>query len=214
MPSPRSTHSQATAPPVPRSGFSGTKESTLGQLEAFAADGFVAMSFDMPEHGERLIDADAQALATRVRSNLRTFFWAILAQSAADFSALIDWAVETLGVEPRVAVGGQSAGGDAAVAATGLDDRIACCVTSVSTPVSDQPRARTRARSGRQIISLWLTPRTIRAGLEASRQLGATGCTGRRLPGCVRPRVSVHSRVASALPHPAAGHCLSLRRGR
>ena len=118
------------------SGFSGTKESTLATLETFAADGYVAMSFDMHQHGERMVDADTETLVTRVRSNLRKFFWEILAQSASEFTVLIDWAVETLGVEPQVAVGGQSAGGDAALAATGLDDRIVCCVTSVSTPVS------------------------------------------------------------------------------
>ena len=50
------------------SGFSGTKESTLSTLETFAADGYLAMSFDMPEHGERLVDADAAALGKRVRS--------------------------------------------------------------------------------------------------------------------------------------------------
>ena len=29
----------------------------------------------------------------RVRSNLRKFFWEILAQAAQDFSTLIDWAI-------------------------------------------------------------------------------------------------------------------------
>ena len=92
------------------SGFSGTKESTINRLETFAADGFVAMSFDMAEHGERMVDADSTTFVTRVRSNLRKFFWEILAQSAGEFTVVIDWAVETLSVEPHVAVGGQSAG--------------------------------------------------------------------------------------------------------
>ena len=41
---------------------------------------------------------------TWVSSNLRKFFWEILAQAAQDFSTLIDWAIETLGVD-ALAVG-------------------------------------------------------------------------------------------------------------
>jgi hypothetical protein len=52
-------------------GFSGAKESVLPRLRDLAEDGFVAVCFDAPDHGERLIDADASALGTRVRSNLR-----------------------------------------------------------------------------------------------------------------------------------------------
>lgn len=120
-------------------GFSGTKESQLPQLQDLAADGFVAMSFDMAQHGERLVDADAEALVTRVRSNLRTYFWEILDQSAREFTTLIDWAVAELGVEPVVAVGGNSAGGDTALAAAGLDPRIAAVATCVATPDWKRP---------------------------------------------------------------------------
>ena len=124
-------------------GFSGTKESVLPRLEDLAADGFTALSFDMAQHGERLVDADgarpatspplplfprpsfhfppcaAETFVLRVRSNLRKYFWEILAQSAEEIPSLIDWAIETLGCEPLVGVGGQSAGGDTALAAAG-----------------------------------------------------------------------------------------------
>eukprot|EP01052_Picozoa_sp_SAG31_P042171 SAG31_NODE_6609_length_1953_cov_1.911543_2_plen_276_part_00 len=116
-------------------GFSGAKEAVLPRLQHLADDGFVAVCFDAPDHVERLVDADAQALGRRVRSNLRKYFWEILRDHAREFSIVIDWAVETLDVDPRaVAVGGNSAGGDAAVAAAGLDSRITAVATIVSTP--------------------------------------------------------------------------------
>jgi dienelactone hydrolase len=131
----------AASPSAPRRlciwqpGFSGAKEAVLPRLQDLAADGFVALCFDAPDHGERLVDADAQALGRRVRSNLRKYFWEILRDHAREFSIVIDWAIEALGVDPlHVAVGGNSAGGDAAVAAAGLDRRITAVATIVSTP--------------------------------------------------------------------------------
>jgi dienelactone hydrolase len=54
---------------------------------------------------------------------------------AREFSIVIDWAIEALGVDPlAVAVGGNSAGGDAAVAAAGLDSRVVAVAAIVSTP--------------------------------------------------------------------------------
>jgi dienelactone hydrolase len=65
----------------------------------------------------------------------RRYFWEILRDHAREFSVVIDWAIEALGVDPlAVAVGGNSAGGDAAVAAAGMDSRIVAVATIVSTP--------------------------------------------------------------------------------
>jgi hypothetical protein len=55
-------------------GFSGAKEAVLPRLRDLAADGFVAVCFDAPDHGERLVDTDAPAFGARVRSNLRKYF--------------------------------------------------------------------------------------------------------------------------------------------
>ena len=56
-------------------GFSGAKEAVLPRLRELAAAGFVALCFDAPDHGERLVDGDAAGLGKRVRSNLRKYFW-------------------------------------------------------------------------------------------------------------------------------------------
>ena len=51
-------------------GLSGTKEQMLPYLEDLAAAGFVVLSFDAWQHGERGTEAP-QELATRVFSNFR-----------------------------------------------------------------------------------------------------------------------------------------------
>jgi hypothetical protein len=60
-------------------GRSGSKEQMLPYLQDLAAAGFVALSFDAWEHGERGMEA-AQDLATRVFSNFRRAMWPILGQ--------------------------------------------------------------------------------------------------------------------------------------
>lgn len=114
-------------------GFSGDKNSVRPQLEALAARGFVALSFDPYQHGERTTESRAD-LATRVRGNIRRFFWPILAQTAEEVPMIIDWAVQHLGVEPNVAMGGTSMGGDISVAAAGVDARIRAVSAIVGTP--------------------------------------------------------------------------------
>lgn len=114
-------------------GFSGSKESVKPQLDALAARGFVALSFDPYEHGERTRES-RQDLATRVRGNIRRFFWPILAQTAEETPLVVDWAVQQLGVSPQVGMGGVSMGGDISVAAAGVDWRIRAVAAVVATP--------------------------------------------------------------------------------
>jgi uncharacterized protein len=114
-------------------GFSGSKEGVKPQLDALANRGFIALSFDPFEHGERTKEARGD-LATRVRGNIRRFFWPILAYTAEEVPMVIDWAVNQLGVQQQVGMGGVSMGGDISVAAAGVDWRIRAVAAVVATP--------------------------------------------------------------------------------
>jgi dienelactone hydrolase len=114
-------------------GFSGSKDAVEPQLRQLASRGFVALSFDPVEHGERRIETVEQ-LRTRVRGNIRRYFWPILAKTAEEIPLVIDWAVRELGVRSEVGVGGVSMGGDIAVAAAGVDRRIRAVSACVATP--------------------------------------------------------------------------------
>ncbi|MEQ2006567.1 MAG: prolyl oligopeptidase family serine peptidase [Limisphaerales bacterium] len=114
-------------------GFSGQKESVEAPLRELAKRGFVALSFDPYQHGERRIES-REDLVKRVRGNIRRYFWPILARTAEETPKVIDWAVKTLGVRPEVGMGGISMGGDIAVAAAGVDRRIIVVSACVATP--------------------------------------------------------------------------------
>lgn len=114
-------------------GFSGQKESVEANLREFAKRGFVALSFDPHQHGERRIESKEE-LVKRVRGNIRKFFWPILAKSAEETPKVIDWAIKTLEVRREVGIGGISMGGDISVAAAGVDQRIVAVSACVATP--------------------------------------------------------------------------------
>jgi len=114
-------------------GFSGSKESTLGQLTTLAERGYVALSFDPYQHGDRRIEPQPQ-LVSRVRGNIRRYFWPILAKSAEEVIPITDWAVHQLKVLPEIGIGGTSMGGDISVAAAGVDRRIKAVSALVATP--------------------------------------------------------------------------------
>ncbi len=113
-------------------GFSGGKESVSDYLRALAAVGFIGLSFDPVEHGERSIEG-MDALRARVRGNIRRHFWPILAQTAEETPLMIDWAVRELGMPPAVGMGGISMGGDISVTAAGLDHRIRAVAAGCAT---------------------------------------------------------------------------------
>ena len=114
-------------------GFSGSKEGVQNNLLDLAAAGFVGLSFDPVQHGERRHES-VEELRARVRGNIRRYFWPILAQTAEETPRVIDWAIQTLGVASTVGMGGISMGGDIAVAAAGVDRRIEAVVACVATP--------------------------------------------------------------------------------
>lgn len=113
-------------------GFSGAKEGVENNLLDLAAAGFVGLSFDPYEHGERRLET-LEALRERVRGNIRRYFWPILAYTAEETPAVLDWAVQTLGVAPQVGMGGISMGGDISVTAAGVDQRIVAVCACIAT---------------------------------------------------------------------------------
>jgi uncharacterized protein len=113
--------------------FSGTKELMIPYLQDLAAAGFVALSLDPWQHGERGTESQTQ-IRTRVFGNFRCHMWPILGQTTLELLRIIDWAVATLDVESHLFVGGLSMGGDIAVAAAGLDPRIERVAATIATP--------------------------------------------------------------------------------
>lgn len=114
-------------------GFSGGKEAVEPQLRTLAERGFVALSYDPYQHGERRCETQPELVA-RVRGNIRRYFWPILGQTAEEASTVIDWAITNLRVRPQVGFGGISMGGDIAIAAAGVEPRIVAAAGCIATP--------------------------------------------------------------------------------
>lgn len=114
-------------------GFGGDRNSSEAQLRDLARNGFVAMSYDPYQCGERRIESQAE-LGARVVGNLKRYFWPILAHSSEDVPPLIDWAIKEFGVSDKVGMGGTSAGGDMSCGAAAVDKRIVAVSAIVGTP--------------------------------------------------------------------------------
>jgi dienelactone hydrolase len=113
-------------------GLSGSKEGVIPNLHDLAGRGFLALSFDPWQHGERGTESGEQIIQ-RVFGNFRRHMWPILAHTTEDTLRVIDWAIATLGVTPVIEMGGISMGGDISVAAAGLDQRIARVAAGIAT---------------------------------------------------------------------------------
>ena len=113
-------------------GFSGTKEATDPQLRALADAGFLAISFDPWQHGARAVES-TQELRARVHGNIARHFWPMLAHTAEEVPRILDFACEKLGAAQICGVGGISMGGDIAVSAAGLDQRIRAVAACIAT---------------------------------------------------------------------------------
>ena len=129
-------------PPQPQSpprlaiflnGLSGTKENLLPYLTDLAQAGFVALSFDAWEHGERTRMTQGET-AMRTFGNFRRYMWVNIGQTALDTLRVIDWAIANLHVEPCIVMGGLSMGGDISITAAGIDPRIRRVGAVVATP--------------------------------------------------------------------------------
>ncbi len=114
-------------------GLTGNKERMQPYLATLAAAGFVALSFDAFQHGERTAEPVEQFLS-RIAANYRHHYWPILGQTILDATRVIDWAMTNLKVSAGVLMGGISMGGDVAIATAGVDRRIGCVATMLATP--------------------------------------------------------------------------------
>jgi uncharacterized protein len=121
-------------------GLTDSKESMHGYLKELASAGYVALSFDPVDHGERSrfdeipVDANDGSFRAEIDGKTYRHFWSILAETVEETSRVIDWAIAELGVASTVSVGGKSMGGDIAVAAAGHDRRITVVVACIATP--------------------------------------------------------------------------------
>jgi uncharacterized protein len=120
-------------------GFTSKKENVKPYLRELAEAGYVALSFDPVDHGERSRFAEDEEFppdsgAFRDPSTGKAYrhFWAILAETAAEVPAVINWAGAELGVEPSVGIGGISMGGNIAVVAAAIDQRITAVAAGIA----------------------------------------------------------------------------------
>src|SRR5262245_16001236 len=72
-------------------GLTGNKERMKPYLASLAASGFVALSFDAFQHGERTTETPEQFIS-RIAANYRHHYWPILGQTILDTTRIIDWA--------------------------------------------------------------------------------------------------------------------------
>jgi dienelactone hydrolase len=114
-------------------GLKGNKERVQPHLRRFADAGFVTVSFDPYEHGERMRESQEQ-FAAKLRANKRRYFWPMVAMTAEEYPRVIEWAVERFGLTGGVMAGGTSMGGDIALVAAGLDKRIMAVAACIATP--------------------------------------------------------------------------------
>ena len=102
-------------------------------LERLAYAGYLAVSFDSWARGSRCLES-LETLMPRAAANFPLVAWPVLGHGALEVLRVADWAARTFDVAAPFAVGGDSLGGDIAVAAAGLDPRIGCVATTVATP--------------------------------------------------------------------------------
>jgi len=116
--------------------FSTNQEWTLPFLNELAGAGFLAVSFDPWQHGERGTES-SEEMRGRVFGAFRRHMWPILGQTALDALRVLDH----FGSDDVVA-GGVSMGGDVAVALAGIDRSVRRVATIVSTPDWTRPGMR------------------------------------------------------------------------
>ncbi len=120
-------------------GFTDSKDGMQTYLRELAAAGYVAVSFDPLDHGDRgrtskqeIVDPTTGDFRSPASGMLYRHFWSIVSETAEEVPSIIDWAVGELGVAPSVGMGGISMGGNIAVVAAALDRRIGVVVAGIA----------------------------------------------------------------------------------
>jgi len=120
-------------------GFTDSKDGMQRYLRELAAAGYVAVSFDPLDHGERsrlaeqdVVDPTTGEFVSPTSGMQYRHFWSIVAETAEEVPSVIDWAIGELGVAPSVGMGGISMGGNIAVVAAALDRRIGVVAAGIA----------------------------------------------------------------------------------
>lgn len=113
--------------------FGQTKEDAGPVVQRLAKTGYVAITLDPWQHGERGSES-REELAARVFGNFRRYMWPILGQTTLDALRITDWAVSEFGATVPIILSGLSMGGDTAIAAAGLEPRILKVFAAAATP--------------------------------------------------------------------------------
>jgi dienelactone hydrolase len=109
------------------------KEGVAPFLEDLAAAGWVAISFDLWQHGQRGGES-AEQIRNRVFGSYRRYKWPILGQTTVDALRVIDWAADELAADGAVVAGGISLGGDVAVSLAGIERRVTRVAAIAASP--------------------------------------------------------------------------------
>lgn len=129
-----------------QNGLGGRKEDMISFLEDIAQKGYMAMSFDKCQHGERSSESH-QEVTKRCLQNIRRYGWYILGQTVLDTFRVIDWSLNKLDILPEIYLGGISMGGDVALSVAGIHPNISKVITVGSTPDWLRPGLKNPAHS-------------------------------------------------------------------
>jgi pimeloyl-ACP methyl ester carboxylesterase len=129
---------QRGAPVLWMSYLGGYAGRTVPMLERFAAAGHPAVSFDAPGHGERG-SGDRWEFAESVLAAFRRRMWPLLGQTTLEALRVLDWVAGEMDASGGFLVGGDSMGGDVAIALAGIEPRVRRVVGIGSTPDWSRP---------------------------------------------------------------------------
>ena len=120
-------------------GLTMCKEDLIENLNDLSSMGFLAISIDAWQHGERKVDNSPEEMIERIFSNFYNNMWPILGQTVLNIKEIIDHILKAYNISNKVFIGGLSMGGDIAIATAILDKRISCIASMCSTPDWKRP---------------------------------------------------------------------------
>lgn len=121
--------------------FGQTKEAAAPIIDRAVSLGLAGIAIDAYQHGERG-NEDREALTRRVFANFRREMWTILGETTLDMPRVAAWASARFGSDLALHLTGLSMGGDVAVAAAPLIERVASVNAVIATPDWQRPGMR------------------------------------------------------------------------